>query len=86
MECSGWELTEKGWYRCLRFNSFSALTAFLAELGPVADAQEHHPDMRIRKAVLLDVYLFTHDAGCVTAKDERLAAEIDRLYGRGGPD
>lgn len=78
---SNWELTEKGLFRSLKFESFTGLTQFLAQLGPVADALDHHPDCVIRKAVVLDVHLMTHDQKKVTEKDHVLAAEIDKLYG-----
>lgn len=78
---SNWQLTEKGLFRSLRFESFRALTHFLAQLAPVADALDHHPDCVIRKAVVLDVYLITHDQKSVTEKDYNLAREIDKLYG-----
>jgi 4a-hydroxytetrahydrobiopterin dehydratase len=79
MDNSNWELTEKGLFRSLRFESFTALTQFLAQLGPVADALDHHPDCVIRKAVILDVHLLTHDQKKVTEKDYGLATEIDRI-------
>lgn len=77
---SNWELTEKGLFRSLRFDSFTALTQFLGKLGPIADTLDHHPDCVIRKAVILDVHLITHDQKKVTEKDYNVAREIDRLY------
>lgn len=74
-----WLVTENGLFRRLSFNSFSELTQFLAALGPFADEQEHHPDLKIHRAVLLDVTLITHDQGTITEKDHRLAAVIDQL-------
>lgn len=77
---STWQLTEKGLFRSLRFETFSDLTQLLAQLGPVADALDHHPDCVIRKAVILDIHLLTHDQKSVTEKDYNLAREIDRIY------
>lgn len=77
---STWELTEKGLFRSLRFDSFTGLTQFLGQLGPIADALDHHPDCVIRKAVILDVHLMTHDQKKVTEKDYNLAREIDKMY------
>jgi len=82
MDRSNWEITEKGLHRTFRFESFSELGRFLAELGPVADGMNHHPDLEVRKAVQLDVYLITHDQNKITGKDETLAAEIDKLFER----
>ena len=77
---SNWQLTEKGLFRSLRFESFTVLTRFLAQLGPVADALDHHPDCVIRKAVILDIHLVTHDQKRVTEKDYNLARDIDALF------
>jgi 4a-hydroxytetrahydrobiopterin dehydratase len=77
---SNWELTEKGLFRSLKFESFTVLTQFLGKLAPIADARDHHPDCVIRKAVILDVHLITHDQKKVTEKDYNLSREIDRVY------
>ncbi|ASS50598.1 MAG: hypothetical protein A3D31_13620 [Candidatus Fluviicola riflensis] len=77
---SNWQLTEKGLFRSLRFKTFTTLTQFLAQLGPIADALDHHPDCVVRKAVILDVHLMTHDQKKVTEKDHNLAREIDKIY------
>lgn len=76
---SHWKLTDRGLFRSLSFESFTQLTAFLAELGPIADTQNHHPDLVVRKARLLDVYLITHDQQAVTVLDHTLAKSIDEL-------
>jgi 4a-hydroxytetrahydrobiopterin dehydratase len=79
MDVRNWIITDKGLFRSLSFQSFTALTQFLAELAPVADKLDHHPDLRIRKAVVLDIWLITHDSGTITEKDTELAAVINRL-------
>lgn len=79
MDVRDWLTTEEGLKRTVKFESFTALTAFLAELGPIADAADHHPDCVIRKAVVLDITLITHDKGRVTEKDVALAEQINSL-------
>jgi 4a-hydroxytetrahydrobiopterin dehydratase len=80
MDRSSWKITEKGLHRTLSFASFSELGRFVAELGPEADAMDHHPDLEVKRAVQLSVYLITHDVKRITEKDSILAGKIDRLY------
>lgn len=80
MDMSHWKLTDRGLFRSLLFENFTQLTAFLAALGPVADALDHHPDLTVRKARYLDVYLITHDQQQVTDLDYDLAKKMDELF------
>lgn len=82
MASSTWQLTDQGLFRQFRFQTFSELTLFLAAIGPVADGRDHHPDIKIHRAVLLDVHLLTHDKKAVTEKDHALADLMDELYER----
>lgn len=76
----GWKLEGAMLVRTYEAASFLAGIAFVAKLGAVADAADHHPDIDIRwKNVTLR--FVTHDAGNrVTALDTRLAAECDRVF------
>lgn len=80
MDVSHWKLTDRGLFRCLSFASFTKLTEYLAELGPVADAMNHHPDLVVRKATYLEVCLLTHDQQKVTELDYELAKRMSDLY------
>lgn len=75
-----WCITEKGLNRAFRFKSFSDLTEFLCEIAKTADRMDHHPDLEVRKAVLLNVHLLTHDAKAITAKDYELSEVMDSTY------
>jgi len=80
MDMSNWKLTDHGLFRSLPFESFTKLTAYLAELGPIADELDHHPDLSIRKARYLEVYLITHDRQQITEQDHGLAKIMNDLY------
>lgn len=82
MDSGSWRLTDEGLFRQFRFRTFTSLAEFLAEIGPIADARDHHPDIRIHKAVVLDVHLITHDKKAVTEKDYALAEAIDAVFER----
>lgn len=74
-----WNLTSDGLKREITFQTFTDLTAFLAKIGPVADAMNHHPDIEISKATKLAITLCSHDVGEVTERDHKLADTIDAL-------
>jgi len=53
--------------------------AFVSQVAQVAEQHDHHPDVDIRWRKV-SLALSTHDAGGLTARDLRLAAEADRLF------
>ena len=66
--------------RTLQFADFRAAFAFMTEVARRAEAMQHHPDWRNCYA-RVEVRLWTHDAGGITARDFELATAIDRLAG-----
>jgi 4a-hydroxytetrahydrobiopterin dehydratase len=59
--------------------TFLAGIAFVNQVAQAAEAADHHPDIDIRwRKVTLA--LVTHDAGGLTWRDTKLAAEADRLF------
>lgn len=59
--------------------SFLEGIAFVERVARAAEAADHHPDIDIRwRKVTLA--LVTHDAGGLTTRDTKLAAEADRLF------
>ena len=64
--------------KTFRLASFPAAVAFVTQVGFLAEAAGHHPDIDIRwRNVTLA--LTTHDAGGLTQSDFDLAAQIDEL-------
>lgn len=53
---------------------------FVTRVAMVAESLDHHPDLRIVYD-RVEIVLWTHDAGGVTARDFALASRIDRLPG-----
>ena len=67
-------------HKTFRLGSFPAAIAFVTQIGFLAEAAAHHPDIDIRwRRVTLA--LTTHDAGGLTDKDFELAAQIDEILG-----
>ncbi|HMD46219.1 MAG TPA: 4a-hydroxytetrahydrobiopterin dehydratase [Acidimicrobiales bacterium] len=57
---------------------FAEALAFVNEVGELAEAADHHPDIDIRWNTVT-LRLSTHSAGGLTGKDLDLAASIDQL-------
>lgn len=75
-----WKLDAGKLAREWQFPDFVAAMAFVNAVADAAEAAGHHPDIDIRyNKVLLG--LVSHDAGGITARDTRMAHELDRLFG-----
>jgi len=59
-------------------NGFAGALAFVNEVGALAEAANHHPDIDIRWDTVT-LRLSTHSAGGLTEKDLALAAQVDAL-------
>ena len=55
-----------------------ALELFRA-IGEVAERLEHHPDLHLERWNEVRVECYSHDAGRLTDRDERLVAELTPL-------
>jgi 4a-hydroxytetrahydrobiopterin dehydratase len=76
---SGWARSGDAIVRTFTLPSFPAAIAFVAHVGFLAEAANHHPDIDIRynKVTLT---LATHDAGnALTAKDFALAERVNTI-------
>jgi 4a-hydroxytetrahydrobiopterin dehydratase len=71
--CDG-DLIRKSFSRA----SFPDAIAFVVQVGFLAEAANHHPDLDIRWRTV-NVALSTHDAGGLTELDMELAAKIDGI-------
>lgn len=75
----GWTFAEGKLLNTYVFRDFKSALAFINQVGAVAEAQNHHPEIQnIWNRVILK--LSTHDAGDqVTEKDLTLARAIQSL-------
>ena len=65
------------------FKDFNEAFGFMARAALIAEKLDHHPEwFNVYNKV--EVTLSTHDAGGVTERDVKLAAEMDRLAGASG--
>jgi 4a-hydroxytetrahydrobiopterin dehydratase len=74
---SGWTQAGNALTRTLQRADFIEALALVLEIGKLAEAANHHPDIDIRYRTV-HLSLSTHDAGhTVTAKDFALAQRIN---------
>jgi 4a-hydroxytetrahydrobiopterin dehydratase len=78
---SGWSLDEKSNAIVKEFTmlSFSSAAEFIGKIAPIANEQDHHPDILLHDYKKVRVMLSTHDAGGVTSNDFKLAKAIDAI-------
>ena len=75
----GWNQVDNALTRTIARADFVEALAFVVEIGRLAEAANHHPDIDIRYRTV-HLSLSTHDAGhTVTAKDFALAQKINDL-------
>jgi len=80
----GWELAEgKKLRKTYRFADFASALAFVNEVGRMADAVDHHPDIHLGWG-RATVEIWTHTVGGVHTIDFAFAARCERIAaGRG---
>jgi 4a-hydroxytetrahydrobiopterin dehydratase len=75
---TGWERDGGAFVKTYRFADFRSAVDFLARITPVADAQNHHPDVAIHWNELT-LRLWTHASGGPTERDVRLARALNEM-------
>jgi len=80
-ELDDWRVVDRGGHQELtktyRFKGFMPGVRFVDAIAEVAEAEGHHPDLRLTYGELT-VDLWTHVAGGLTDNDFILAAKIDQ--------
>jgi len=79
-ELSGWHISSDGaWLRkSYKFKNFMQALKFVNAVGKVAEAEQHHPDIKLGWGYA-DISLQTHDAGGLHQNDFIVAAKIDEI-------
>ena len=78
-DLNGWESEGQFITKTFQLENFVAALAFVNEIGKVAEAQDHHPDILIHSWNKVTLTISTHNEGGVTQKDFGLAQAIDTL-------
>jgi 4a-hydroxytetrahydrobiopterin dehydratase len=74
----GWAVVGGRLHREFEFPSFVEAFGFMSSVALVAEKMDHHPDWsNAYNRVVID--LWSHDAGAITSRDQRLAERINAL-------
>lgn len=82
-EVPRWKSDGKSLARDLRFADFKAALAFVDDVGRIAEAESHHPDLHLTGYRNVRVETSTHSVGGLSENDFILAAKVDRIPGAG---
>lgn len=78
-DLTNWHLDHGKLVRDFEFPDFVQALAFVNQVGALAEAHNHHPDVDIRyNKVRLG--LISHDANGITRRDTKLAALLDAQF------
>jgi 4a-hydroxytetrahydrobiopterin dehydratase len=73
-----WSEREHALHAEIKTQDFASALALVNEIGRLAEAANHHPDLAFGWGYLR-ITLTSHDQGAVTERDRQLAAAIDQL-------
>jgi 4a-hydroxytetrahydrobiopterin dehydratase len=73
-----WEVLEGALFKRRDFKNFKQALAFVNQVGEVAEAEDHHPDISFGWG-FVEIALITHAADGLTRNDFIVAAKIDAL-------
>ena len=74
----GWARDGEAIVKRYTFPKFADGIRFVDRVAVAADAADHHPDIDIRWTTVT-MALSTHSQGGITARDVKMAGEIERL-------
>ena len=79
-QLEGWQIdNEKMLVKIFRLKNFVRAVEFVNAIMPVAEAENHHPDLRVSWGQVR-VELWTHKIHGLSEADFVMAAKIDRVY------
>lgn len=76
----GWQRNGKNLTKRFKFANFIEALKFINRAGKIAQAADHHPDVKFGWGYA-EFFITTHDAGGLTDKDFDLAKAIDEING-----
>ena len=80
-DVEGWELAADGKAirKTVKCKDFLDAVGLIQRIAPVAEAEDHHPDLHLTGYRKLTIELSTHAIGGLSENDFILAAKIDQL-------
>ncbi|GAC1397692.1 MAG: 4a-hydroxytetrahydrobiopterin dehydratase [Chloroflexota bacterium] len=78
-EIPQWYIREKKLRRDVRVTNFSQALALLNQIGNLAEAENHHPDLYLHSWNHLSVEFYTHTVDGLSRNDFILAAKCSQI-------
>lgn len=79
-DLNGWELIEGiRLQKTVKCKDFLDAVSMIQRIAPIAEAEDHHPDLHLTGYRRLTIELSTHAIGGLSENDFILAAKIDQL-------
>lgn len=80
-DLKGWELASDGKAirKTVKAKDFLSAVELIQRIAPIAEAEDHHPDLHLTNYKKLTIELATHSIGGLSENDFILAAKIDQL-------
>lgn len=79
-QLSGWELIEdKTLRRLVTAKNFLDAVELINKISPIAEKDDHHPDLHLTGYKRLTIELSTHSIGGLSENDFILAAKLDKI-------
>lgn len=79
-DVSGWELVDGKLIRkTVTCKDFLDAVGLIQQIAPIAEAEDHHPDLHLTRYKRLTIELSTHAIGGLSENDFILAAKINQL-------
>ena len=76
----GWELVDgKAIRRTVVCKNFLDAVSLIQRIAPIAETQDHHPDLHLTRYKRLTIELSTHAIGGLSENDFILAAKLNPL-------
>jgi 4a-hydroxytetrahydrobiopterin dehydratase len=79
---TGWQRKGEAITKTYELSDFTHAIGFVVEVGVIAEAVWHHPDITIHGWNKVDVTCSSHDAGTVTKRDVDLADKLDEAFAK----
>jgi len=77
-QAQGWRLIDRALEKTFSFPDFHHTMGFANAVAFIANAADHHPDLRLSYSACT-VRFMTHDARGITVSDFSCAAQVDAL-------
>ena len=80
LDLKGWELVDgKAIRKAIKCKDFLDAVGLIQKIAPIAEAEDHHPDLHLTGYRKLTIELSTHAIGGLSENDFILAAKIDQI-------